>query len=195
LTGTNPSYIPGTLKAFAAEYQDEIVATRKSRGTAAVSYYQAQLDSAKQSLDTANAAVVAYQHQHSGALPTTDAALNQLTQAAYQAQINYTTVQNSYQQAALSYQQAQAVSSFHVVDQPVSPYRLSSKKRLIFTVVAGFAAGLIISILAICALTALDRTARREEDIAGVLGMEVVATIRQLPRRRMLPGLRKAKSS
>jgi capsular polysaccharide biosynthesis protein len=65
---------------------------------------------------------------------------------------------------------------------------------MIFTVVAGLAVGLIISALALSALTALDKTARRQEDIEGVAGMEVVASIRELPRRGRFAGLRKVES-
>ena len=66
----------------------------------------------------------------------------------------------------------------------------------IVAIVGGLLAGFVITVLALSALVALDKTARREEDIEGLLGMEVVAIIRELPSQRRLPAaVRRVKSS
>jgi uncharacterized protein involved in exopolysaccharide biosynthesis len=194
MSGTNPSYLPGTLNAVAAEFVTEVTGTLKSRETASVQYYQTQLAGAKQTLDQANTAVYAYQAAHPGALPTNDGVYGQLVHAVTDAQTNYTNLHNELQQTNLSVANAQSASSFHVIDSPQGVYRLSSRKHMIFTVIAGLAAGLVISALALSALTALDKTARRQEDIEGVAGMEVIASIRDLPSRGRVRGLRKAQS-
>jgi uncharacterized protein involved in exopolysaccharide biosynthesis len=194
MTGSSPGYLPGTLNAVAEEYVDAIGGTLKNRNTAAASYYQAQVKAARQTLDQANSAVSDYLHQHPGALPTTDLNYAQLVQAATNAQTNYTGLENLFQQTNLSAANAQSAAAFHVIDPPAGTFELSNRKHMIFTVVAGLAAGLVISALALSALTAVDKTARRQEDIDGVAGMEVVASIRELPRRGRLPGLRKAES-
>jgi hypothetical protein len=195
MTGVSGSYLPGTLNAVAAEYTAEVTGSLRSRDAASLSYYQSQVNAAKATLNSANSAVLAYQHSHPAALPTTDPNYNQLTQVAFQDQTNLTSLQSSLQQSDLALQNVQAPASFHVVDPASSPFRLSNKKHMIFTVVAGLAAGMIISILALSAMMAMDTTARREEDLDGVLGMEVVAIISQLPRRKALPSAVEVKSS
>ena len=195
MTGPDPSYIPGTLNAVATAYTNAITSDLKARNVASVATYQSQLDAAKQNLNAANAAILTFLQQHPGQSATANPTYSQLTQAAAQAQTTYSGVQTNLQQATLSLQNAQAPSSFSVVDRAQAAFQLSGKKHMIFTVVAGMAAGFIISALALSALTAIDKTARRQEDIDGVLGMEVVAIISQLPPQRKLPGLRKLKSS
>jgi hypothetical protein len=194
LAGPSPTYLPGTLQALAAEYVDEVGGTLKDRNAAVIAYDQTQVKTARVALDQANAAVAAYQQAHPGALPTSDPVYGQYVQAATNAQTTYTGLVNNLQQTNLSAANATSAASFHVIDPPQGTFMLSNKKHEIFTVVAGFAAGLIISALALSALTALDKTARRQEDIDGVAGMEVVASIRELPRRSRLSGLRKAES-
>jgi uncharacterized protein involved in exopolysaccharide biosynthesis len=194
LSGPNPSYLPGTLQALAAEYVNEISGTLKNRNNVSVQFYQTQLTAAKQSLTQANAAVAAYQAAHPGAVPTSDVLYGQLVQAATNAQATYNTLQNQFQQASLSQANAASSASFHVIDPATGTFELSNRKHMIFTMIAGLAAGLVITALALSALTALDKTARRQEDIDGVAGMEVVASIRELPRRGRFSGLRKAES-
>jgi uncharacterized protein involved in exopolysaccharide biosynthesis len=195
MTGTDPSFMTATLNAVPTAYVDAVTSDLKSRDVASVSTYQAQLNAAKLTLDSANTAVQSFLLSHPGQAATTNPTYNQLTQAAVQAQTTYSGVETSLQQATLSLQNVQAPSSFRVVDPAQAAIKLSGKKHMIFTIVAGMAAGFIISALALSALTASDKTARRQEDIDGVLGMEVVAIISQLPPQRRLPGTRKLKSS
>jgi uncharacterized protein involved in exopolysaccharide biosynthesis len=192
----DPSYMPATLNAVAAEYIDEVTSSLKTRDAASVAYYETQVNAAKLSLSAANSAVVAYQQAHPGALPTTDPDYNKLTQVAFQAQTNFTSLQNTLQEANLTLQNVQAPAAFHVVDPALAAIELSNKKHMLFTVIAGLLAGFVITVLALSALVALDKTARREEDIEGLLGMEVVAIIRELPSQRRLPAaVRRVKSS
>jgi uncharacterized protein involved in exopolysaccharide biosynthesis len=192
LTGPSPAYLQGTLNAMAAEYVAEITGALKTRTDVSEGYYQGQITSAKQALDQANAAVSAYQAAHPSVVGTTDPYYGQLLHAATSAQGAYANAVSNLQQAGLGLG-TQSTASFHVIDPPQAPVQLSNKKHEIFTVVAGFAAGLIITALALSALTSVDKTARRQEDIDGVAGMEVVASIRELPRKKT-PALRKAGS-
>jgi uncharacterized protein involved in exopolysaccharide biosynthesis len=185
MTSTNPAYMQGTLNAVAAEYLNQVTGTLKGRGQAGVAYYQTQVDSSKLSLEEANAAVTSYQEAHPTASPTSSVTLNQLTQVAFEAQNAYTSNQNSLDQAELSVQNVATPTAFHVIDAASAPFRLSSKKHMIFTIVAGLAAGITISILALSALTARDKTARVPEDIETMLGMNVVGTIEESRRRRL----------
>jgi uncharacterized protein involved in exopolysaccharide biosynthesis len=192
MTAADPSYIPGTLTALTDEYADEVAGSLQARDQASVAYYQTQVSTAQLGLTKADEAVSAYQASHPGASPTADPTYSQLVSVDVEAQQNFITSQNTLQQAQLSLQSIKAPTAFHVIDPPGPAARLSSKKHMIFTVVAGLAAGLVISALALSALTGLDKTARRREDIEAQLGMEVVGTIHAMPRRIGLPGLRQS---
>ena len=185
MTSSDPAYMPGTLSAVAAEYVNQVTGTLKARAQQAVDYYQGQVDSSKQALQESTAAIESYQQTHPNALPTNNIALNQLTQVAFQDQNTYTTNQSALEQAQITLQNVATPSAFHVIDAPSAPFRLSSKKHMIFTVVAGLAAGIVISILALSTLTARDKTARVPEDIETMLGMNVVGTIEETRRRRL----------
>jgi hypothetical protein len=185
MTSTNPAYMPGTLSAVAAAYVGEVTGTLKARDQQAVAYYQAQVDSSKQALENANALALSYQQTHPNALPTMNVALDQFTQVALQDQNTYATNQTALEQAQIALQDVATPTAFHVVDAPSTPFRLSSKKHMIFTIVAGLAAGIIISVLALSALIARDKTARMPDDIETMLGMNVVGTIEESRRRRL----------
>lgn len=194
MTSTNPAYMAGSLSAVATEYVNEVNGTLKARDQAAVAYDQAQVDASQQALGKANAAVAAYQGSHPTASTTNDVALNQLTQAAFQAQDAYIANQNTLQQAQMTLGNVATPTAFHVIDTPSTPFRLSAKKHMIFDIVAGLAAGLVISILAISSLTALDKTARAPEDIESILGLNVVGNIEEARRRPLVALVRRSGS-
>jgi hypothetical protein len=185
MSGHDSSDMAGTLRAVANEYVQEVTTSLQSRDTQTISYYQAQVQAANNQLGRANAAVAAFQQDHPG-VPATDPKYSQLTEAAFQAQNSLTSQENNLQQAQLTQQQIQTPATFHVIDPPRSPVVKSNKKHEILISVAGLMAGLLISILALAALTGLDRTARNEADIDELLGAEVVASISRLPRKQAL---------
>lgn len=174
----------GTLDAVAAEYQSNVGADLATRDQASITYYQGRLESSKSDLATANDAVAGYVAAHPGASGTGDPVYIQLLQAASAAQAEYAQVQSQLQSAQLSLQNNKSTASFRVLDPASAPLKQSSKKKMIFDVVAGLVAGAVISLLALNALAAMDNMARRPEDLNGIAGMEVVATIRALPKRR-----------
>ena len=186
MSGHNPAYMAGTLQAVADEYVAEVNSSLKARSTQTAAYYQTQVQVATNALEKADASVTAYQQAHPSATPTADQQYAQLTEAAFQAQTNLTTQQSNLQQAQISVDDLATPVTFHVIDPPKSPVAKSSKKHEILISAAGLMAGLVISILALSALTALDKTPRNEEDIDEMLGVEVVASIRSFPRERTL---------
>jgi uncharacterized protein involved in exopolysaccharide biosynthesis len=185
MTSSNPVDMQGTLGAVATAYVNEVTGTLKARDQASVAYEQTQVESSEQALQQANAAATAYQQAHPLATPTNNVTLNQLTQTAFQAQNTYTTNSQTLEQAQVTLQNVATPTAFHVIDPPSASYRLSNKKHAIFTIVAGLAAGVVISILALSALTARDKTARVPEDIETMLGMNVVGTIEEARRPRI----------
>jgi uncharacterized protein involved in exopolysaccharide biosynthesis len=194
MTAANPSYVVGTLDAVANQYQSWNSNALNDRGHASATYYQPEVERDLTALNKANTAVKAYVLSNPKVNLTTDPTYSQLTQTAASAEANYTSDSNALAQAELADQPDLISTSFHVVDPPSPPVALSSKKHDILIGVAGLLAGVIISLLALSALTALDKTARSEEDIDSMLGVDVVASIRELRHRRTL-GARGERSS
>jgi uncharacterized protein involved in exopolysaccharide biosynthesis len=185
MTSTNPEYMQGSLSGVATAYVDQVTGTLQARDQASVAYDQTQVKGSYTAAQQANEAVYAFQRSHPGQTATNNVELSQLTQSAFQAQETYNTNLTTLEQAQISLQNVAAPTAFHVVDAPSAPVRLSSKKHMIFTIVAGLAAGLVVSILALSALTSLDKTARVPGDIETMLGMNVVGSIEEARRPRI----------
>jgi len=183
MTSPYPSVMQGTLQAVVDQYKQDLVAELSSRSNASVSYYQAQLDSAHQALEAANASVVAYESTHANPSTLTDPVYAQLVQVAFSAQSAYTNLQSSYQQAALAGHNLSSFAAFHTLDPPQAPVASARMKKVVFISLAGLIVGLVISALALAAYQALDKTARDAEDVEAALGLEVVTSIRPLETR------------
>lgn len=194
MTSHDPSYMVGTLNALATEYVDEVTGTLRTRDQASVSYYDAEVRQATTALGQANSALQAYERAHPNATTLTDVNLSQLSQTASQDQTNLTTLQGQLQSTQIALQNANSWASFRVVDPPLKPYAKSLKKHDILIGLAGLLSGVVISSMLLSALTSLDRTARSQEDIVEVMGIDVIASISNL-RRRPEIGIGRAKTS
>lgn len=190
----DPSYMIGTLNAIATEYVDEVTGTLKQRDRASLSYYNVQVRQATAALGQATAALQAYELAHPHATTLTDVNLSQLSQTASQDQSNLTTLQSDVQSTQIALQNVQSWASFRIVDPPLDPWAKSMKKHDILIAAAGLFAGVAISSLLLSVLTSLDRTARSEEDVVEVVGVDVVASISNLRRRPQI-GMGRAKTS
>jgi uncharacterized protein involved in exopolysaccharide biosynthesis len=180
MTSSAASAMPGTLKALVAEFTDEISGVRRDRDQAALSYEKTQLDFAERTLASADSDFLNYERDHPNATVVSDPALAELVQLASAAQNNYVGLQHDYNQAGLALTNAESANTIRVIDSPLGATAISHKKKAIFAGVAGLVLGLIISFLTITALVATDKTARVNEDIADVEGLEVVANIEHL---------------
>jgi uncharacterized protein involved in exopolysaccharide biosynthesis len=181
LTGADPAVLPGTLEAVVAEYSDEINALRDDRNRASLDYLQQRLDAATTVLTKARSDELQYLTEHPTSALTTvvDPAFSALAETVSSATDAYNSAKGSYDQLSQARTAIGAASAFHVIDQPEGAFPVSHSKRKIFAGVAGLLFGVVISALAITALTAADKAARHPEDIAGVDGgaLEVVASI------------------
>lgn len=186
MTAPNPGYMTGTLNAVANRLSSEITGLLNDRGSQSSEYWAPVVARAQQTLTNDDNAVQAYVKDHAKANLATDATYGQLTQAAAAAATTLTNDSNGLEQSELGDEPQLASQSFHVVDSPSPPVALSSKKHAILIGVAGLMAGIVISLIALSALTGLDKTARSEEDIDSVLDVDVVASIGQLRDRRSL---------
>jgi capsular polysaccharide biosynthesis protein len=187
MTGTDPSYMPGTLAAVATAYQNEVDSDISIRNQAATTYLEAQLAEAKQNLQQANQALTSYQAAHPSSSAISDPKYAQLSEAATQDQGAYSTLETNLEQSIIPASQSiTSPAAFHVIDSPEAAFRVSNKKHEIFIVIAGLLAGVVIFVLALSALTALDDVVRDRTDLDQMPGLEVVGVIRPLRRRRLL---------
>jgi hypothetical protein len=172
--------IPGTLTALIAEYASEVTSIRGSRDQASLAYYKTQLDDARKTLATANSEVSDYQSSHPDATVVNDPTFDQLQRSAILALNNYTTVEQQLNQAGLALSNANFAGGVRTLDPPLTPSAVSHRKKAIFAGVAALLLGIFVSILALTALVSTDKTARVEEDLDDVEGLEVVANVEHL---------------
>jgi capsular polysaccharide biosynthesis protein len=172
--------IPGTLTALISEYTNEVTSVRGSRDQASLAYYKTQLDDAQKNLASANSEVSDYQSSHPDATVLNDPTYDQLQRSAVVALNNYTTVEQQYTQAGLALSNAESAGSVRTLDAPLAPFAISHRKKAIFAGVAALLVGVLVSVLALTALVSMDKTARVEEDLDDVEGLEVVANIEHL---------------
>jgi uncharacterized protein involved in exopolysaccharide biosynthesis len=192
VSGPTADVARGTASALVNQFTDEVLAGRKGKAQAAVAYDTAILQSAQQQLSDAQKALSAYEADHKGATLDIDPTLSSLRTGLDLASQRYDSALAQYNQAALDLQHVADTSGFHVIDQPTLPVRpIGVKKRMLLTGLAGLVVGLTVSIAVLVALTVLDRTARRPEDLEQALNVEVIGTIRRYRQPRQRPQGRK----
>jgi len=187
--------IPDTLRAVVGEYTDEVTAIRTGRDQASLTYYESELTTAQHALATATSAVLEYQGSHPGATVASDPQFAQLEQVAFADQNNYLDRQNQYSQAVLALGNAASPGNIRILDAPLAPSTIGHRKKAIFAGVAGIIFGLLISILAATALVATDNTARIDQDLTDVEGLEVVASLDHIPYSQHLKPFREERAS
>jgi uncharacterized protein involved in exopolysaccharide biosynthesis len=184
VTAPSPSVAAGTAQALIDEYGSQTTAAQTSTDQVAVQYYDQQLGQAEATLQMAQQQLSAYLAAHP-TVPATgvgNATATELAQAVTLDTTSYQSVLSEYQSAELSLANVGSQTGFQVLDAPsASSAPVSSSKKLLETGLAGFVVGLLVSVLLITALTAIDRTSRRAEDIRRALGLEVAATIARYP--------------
>ena len=185
VTAPSPSVAAGTAQAVIDEYASQTTAALTSTDRVAVQYYDQQLGQAEATLQRAQQQLSAYLAAHP-TVPSTgigNATATELAQAVTLDTTSYQSVLSQYQSAELSLANVGSQTGFQVLDAPsASATPVSSSKKLLGTGLAGLVVGLLVSVLLITALTAMDRTSRRAEDIRRTLGLEVAASIGRFPR-------------
>jgi capsular polysaccharide biosynthesis protein len=196
MTGTDPSYMPGTLAGVATAYRNEVDSDISIRDQASSTYLEAQLAQAEQNLQQADQALTSYQATHPASILANNPTYAQLAAVATQDQTAYSTLETDLQGSQTPPSQSiTSPAAFHVVDTPLAAFRESNKKHEIFIVLGGFLAGVVISVLALSALTALDDVVRDQTELQEMPGLEVVAVIPSLRRRKLRALERGAASS
>jgi uncharacterized protein involved in exopolysaccharide biosynthesis len=202
VTAPDPAVATGTAQALITEYKAQVDAAQTASDQTAVNYYGQQVTQAQASLQQSQEALSTYRANHPNAAAaaaggaggtssvsatsaptgTENATMTELNQAVSLDTTTYQSLLAEYQQAQLSLANVNSQTGFSVLDAPAASGTVtSSKKKLLEVGGAGLVVGLLVSVLIITALTAMDRTARRAEDIKRTLGLEVAASIRHVP--------------
>jgi len=184
MTSKDASIIPGTLRALVSQYRDDLKKENDLSQQGQLKYYQDQIKAQQKPLDDARAAVNGYLADHPTASVPTDInnpGFLDLWGRQTAAQNVMTGLQNSAIAADTALKNSASQQIFHYKDEPGAVVKLSQKKKIISTGVAGLFGGLLVSALVLALLAATDRGARRREDIEDELGLEVVATVGDYP--------------
>jgi uncharacterized protein involved in exopolysaccharide biosynthesis len=175
----------GTLQAIVDQYSDIVLGDRKTQAQAAVDFWQQQVNQQRDTVNKSDGAVTQYLSDHpdlarSTAVP--DSALTNLKNTQELDRQRYASVLANLDQAklSLSASTAPAASGFRVIDPPQAVSAPSGLRKQLLLWVGGLAVGLLISVAGVVAMTLLDPTLRREEDVVLALGLRVIGSIPRL---------------
>ena len=191
VTAPDPAVAAGTAKALLTQYASQVAAAQTATDQTAVTYYDQQVAQAQVSLQQAQQALSTYlaAHPTTSTVGTGDATATELNEALSLDTTSYQSLLGQYQQAQLTLANVSSQTGFRVLDAPTaSGVATSTKKKLLEVGIAGLLVGLLVSVLILTALTAIDRTARRAEDIKRTLGLEVAASIGSMGKTPTLQG-------
>lgn len=172
-TGPTSDVAKSTLQAIVTELQQDSARFSQQHSEGALAYYRSQVQAASQAVAAARSQVNAFLRQHNGAtagdpnLSALQTAQNAATTQLNQANTNLST-------AAGALKGGSSGSTVHEIDTPTTPTGPSSgKKVVVIAIIGGLFAGLLISFLAVVALTPTKPT--RWEDEPPVEGEPVAA--------------------
>jgi uncharacterized protein involved in exopolysaccharide biosynthesis len=169
-------------KAIMNAFVAQLVSLEQARAKQQIAYNQQSVNSAAKALTGAQSSLSAYLATHPGAAASTvDPTANQLSGEVATAQQTYGTAVAQYNQAVLDLSHASSTGQIHVLDQPNGAIKQSSKKKFVYTAIGGLFAGAVISLLLLSRLVSKDTSPWDAEDIEDELGLNVVASINQVP--------------
>jgi uncharacterized protein involved in exopolysaccharide biosynthesis len=183
----SPELATGVTAALVRQFMQEEERRIRARASAQITYDKQQLTAASKSVRTAEAALLTYTQAHPGAAQSrqADSAETTLVGALALAQQNYSEAAKAYNASTAAYTQANT-AALEVLDPPNQAFPQARKKVVIFSAAGGLIAGLSISILTLLLLVTRDRAVREESDLQRALGLRVVGTIGEFPKRRRL---------
>jgi uncharacterized protein involved in exopolysaccharide biosynthesis len=175
-----------TLKGIIDQLTLSLTEVRRSRAQAAVDFYKQRVDTQSAEVTAADSALSQYWQTHPaqrapGATPTaTQVSLQQNDDVARQ---RYQDMVRRYDLAQADLAQAVKANAagFDVIDPPIVPYRAKGlMKSLLLAGFGGLFLGLLLALFGLMALTAIDTSAHRPEEIDTQLGHQVVGSIPRL---------------
>jgi uncharacterized protein involved in exopolysaccharide biosynthesis len=167
----------GTVQALLDQFSDEILSVRRAQSKTVVDFFAQQVKDQQAALSAADMTVSQYLAAHPQ-LRGTDTTLLALQHAADLARQRYQTLVLELDQAKLDQTaQEQAGAGFRVIDPPGLALSGGLAKTVLRATVGGLAAGLMLTLFFLLALTAADTSLRRPEEVSGALGLRLVGTV------------------
>jgi hypothetical protein len=160
--GPTPAVAQSTLKAIVAQLQHDSATFAQQHSAGALSYFQAQVNSASQALVSARNQADAYRAQHPTATSQSDPNLAALVSAETSAGNSLAQAQGLLSQSKAALKGgagATAATIVQTIDAPSFPVGpTAGKKKQVEGILAGLIGGLVVAFLGTIALT------RRESD-------------------------------
>jgi uncharacterized protein involved in exopolysaccharide biosynthesis len=175
-----------TLRAVIDQFSDETLDVRRAQSQTVVDFFQQQVTDQAATLSAADARVAAYAAQHPKA-GSTDLTLVALQRSDDLARQRYEGLLSELDQAKLDQAALNQAggTGLRLIDPPNLPAaRVGSTSTLVHAGIAGLAAGLLIMLFCLLALTAADNSLHRPEDVRSALGFRLVGTIPRLRQAR-----------
>ena len=172
-------------KGITEQFLDETKQAKIDQAQATVDFYNRQLPGLKDDVTKANDAVTAYVASHPETRSVTavpDPTLADRQSDASLARTRYSTTQSKLDDAESQLELAKSVEPgglrvMDAADAPLEP--LSASKSILISVGGGLAAAIVVLIIAVVALTAMDGTVRHPREVEALLGMPLLATIKE----------------
>jgi uncharacterized protein involved in exopolysaccharide biosynthesis len=191
------SLTASTTQAIIDVFKQEVLGGQAQRARATVGFYEQQVKTARDELSRADGRISDYlgtSLDSSGGLTasvtpdlsasalgsTTDVALMALQRDDDAARKRTDDLTLKLNQARLDLTMAQqsTPNGFRVIDAPMTPQRpVSRTKPLLAAGAGGLLAGVLISLLALTALTAVDRSLRYPSEVEPALGLQLVGAV------------------
>jgi len=184
-TTDNPELSSRLAKGAMDSYVQYVIDDTVSESQAAEQFFEKQLPTYLQQVQTAQAALADYAAKHPGGPQDTrpleeQIQIQQLTSAITQAQNQYTTAQQKIEEARLSTETARtnATQKLRVIDVPRTPAAPAPRiTKAVSTVVIFLFVGSLLSLAAVVLGSVLDRSLRSAEDVEALLQLPVLAVV------------------
>ncbi len=179
----NPEMAALVAQAIVNQFIDETLSNDRVQGDAAVAFYTSQMKQAQADLSVADKAVDDYllaNPSQRGANAIPDARMLQLRRDDDAAHQRLQSVQDKLDQARLNRAalDQSGVSGIRVLDKAETPTQPSSIKKV---VLQAFGIGLVLAVLilvvGVLALTWLDSTIRRPQEVETILDLRPVGSV------------------
>lgn len=180
---TDPQMAATIAQAIADQFIDETLSNQRVQADAALTFYTGQLQQARSDTATADKAMddyIAANTAQRSANASPDARLSQLKHDDDAAHARLASVQDKLDQARLDRAALNqpGVDGIRVLDRAEPPSRASSTRKTIFTAVGvTVALVLLILVVGVLALTWVDSTIRRPEEVETVLDLRPVGSV------------------
>jgi uncharacterized protein involved in exopolysaccharide biosynthesis len=173
-----------TLRGLIDQYTDEVLKVRRAQSQAVVDFFQQQVTEQAKTLAAADARVAQYAATlRSSKTAATDLTLVALQRADDLARQRYEGLLLELDQAKLdqSAQTQAGGTGIRLIDPPNLPAaHLGRTSALLRTGLASLAAGLLIMLFSLLALTAADTSLHNPDDVRRALGLRLVGAIPRL---------------